>query len=355
MRVWLKRIWRIFVAKYAYLVWLLFVSFQPANAASCSLLIETSFLGLPPFSAIVFVECGESILWKAQYEVGLWDLPSGKNRYILKYSRELHGLSISPDEKWLATLEGGRGIRVLELASGKEIAFVPFPALAGAPAFSPDGALIAASDFLEKRITIFRTADWQEVLTILAPSYVDWVAFSPDGNLLAAAEGKNLFVWRTKDWNLEARLDFDSKLTAATFSPNGSLLALGFEDGSIVILDAKSLASVRHFIAHTEKVSALCFEHNGKILASGSADDTVRLWDLSTGQELCSLDLWRALELEKLISPEWYMVEKFISRVYSLTFSPDGRLLGVSGVGLDVVGYIHFLNVQLCAEGNALP
>ena len=357
MRVWRHSICQIFGGKCTFFAWLLFVIFQSSNATSCSLLKEASISVLPPFTVIAFVEHGESILWRSQYEIGLWDLTSGENRYILKYSRELHGLSISPDEKWLATIESNRGIRVLELSSGKEIAFIPFPALAGAPAFSPDGTLMAASDFpFGKRITIFRTDNWQEVLTISTPSYVDWVAFSPDGTILAAAEGKNLFLWRTNGWeNLERWLTFGSKLTAAAFSPRAPLLVLGFEDGSIVVLDTKTFASVKQVRAHTEAVTALCFDPAGMTVASGSADDTVRLWKAALDQELCSLDLWCELEVEKYVSPEWRELEKFISRVYSLTFSHGGRLLGVAGVGVGATGYVHLLSIQPRTEGDPSP
>ena len=59
---------------------------------------------------------------------------------------------------------------------------------------------------------------------------------------------------------------------------------------------------------HTSDINSVSFSPDGKLLASGSDDETIRLWDVSTGQTLHTLD-------------------EHESYVNSVSFSPDGKLL----------------------------
>ena len=59
---------------------------------------------------------------------------------------------------------------------------------------------------------------------------------------------------------------------------------------------------------HTTTVYSVAFSPDGKMLASGSSDGTVRLWDVNTGGHLRTL-------------------EEHTSLVYSVSFSPDGKTL----------------------------
>src|SRR5438067_2900 len=66
---------------------------------------------------------------------------------------------------------------------------------------------------------------------------------------------------------------------------------------------------------HSNSVNSVAFSPDGKILASGSVYNTVKLWDVTTGAELRTLDS---------------------GNVTSVTFSPDGKTLAIGSFELDL-------------------
>jgi WD40 repeat protein len=125
---------------------------------------------------------------------------------------------------------------------------------------------------------------------------VESAAFSPDCKTLATeipgeviAEGANKVVkdaGRIKLWDL-ATGNAQAILTGHTedvwclvFSPDGKMLATGSEDKTIKLWDVAKRKEVATLKGHTNKVICLAFSADGKLLVSGSADKTIKLWDV---------------------------------------------------------------------------
>jgi WD40 repeat protein len=78
------------------------------------------------------------------------------------------------------------------------------------------------------------------------------------------------------------------------FSRDGTRVALvgnrfGWLTGQMRILDAESAREIWSPRGHTSNVTDADFSPDGRRLVTASADRTVRLWDLSTGQEALKL------------------------------------------------------------------
>ncbi len=100
------------------------------------------------------------------------------------------------------------------------------------------------------------------------------------------------------------------------FSPDGSLLASSsggiVETQTIRLWDVATGEQLAVIEGHTEDITAVVFSPEGEVLASRSNDGTVRLWDVQTYSELAVLELPGGAGA-------------------GLAFSPDGRLLAAAG------------------------
>lgn len=98
---------------------------------------------------------------------------------------------------------------------------------------------------------------------------------------------------------------------SVAFSPDEDIIASGSDDKTIKLWQLKSGQEICTLNGHTNSVYCVTFSPDGKNIASSSHDKTIRLWQVNTGAEIC----------------------KFIGHtnaVYSVAFSLDGELIASS-------------------------
>ena len=76
---------------------------------------------------------------------------------------------------------------------------------------------------------------------------------------------------------------------SVSFSPDGKTLVSGSDDNTIKLWDVETGQEIRTLKGHDNYVRSVNFSPDGKTLVSGSADRTIKLWNLGTDWGLSDL------------------------------------------------------------------
>jgi WD40 repeat protein/uncharacterized caspase-like protein len=200
--------------------------------------------------------------------------------------------------------------------------------------FSPDERLLATGTFRSSTIKLWETATGRELRNLSSDtqstmSMSPYIAFSRDSRLVAVAAGDNsVRIWDvTSGRELQSLAGSQGSLAASigvyfiAFTGDGQIVTVS---DAIRVWDVASGRELRTLGTTSLSVSGLtggeggiALSPDGKQLASlvvGSGKPVVKVWDLTSGRELRSVDL---------PDEELSMAE--------VAFMPDGRLL-VAGV-----------------------
>ncbi len=187
--------------------------------------------------------------------------------------------------------------------------------LVRAVTFSPDGQL-AASSSGDNSVRVWRVATGALLQTIATETFSGAAAFSPDGRLVAygtysddARAGAPAWIASVQDGTKRPLTGAQRAIGTTAFSPDGKLVAGGGLDltragpgfvGMVTIWQVADGAPVRAFTDLRHDASSVVFAPNNRLLAAGCssgpgasrgsvAPDPVRVWDLTTGDQILEL------------------------------------------------------------------
>lgn len=248
------------------------------------------------------------------------------------HGREVRSLAYSPDGKWLAfgqirTDEGGKdrgAVRVVEVATGKEVWQSETPAMVNGIAFSPKGKLLVAR-LGSHLVGIWDAATGRERHTLrrrgsgaVSPSLsYHGIGFRPDGRELAVVlGGHNVVVWDPVTGEERRHVAIEpgrGVALAFAWSRDGKLWAVARNE-FVEIREATS-GDLLRTLEDEGRVVSVAFDPDGKRLVAGSRTPHTRLWNVETGELLTE---WGTSEDDNLVA-----------------FGPNGRRVA-TGVHTDV-------------------
>jgi len=145
------------------------------------------------------------------------------------------------------------------------------------------------------------------------------VAFSPDGKLLATGGYQEVLLWDLANARLLKRLgagQVGDTVHAAAFHKDGKLLAVaeGTPHGpaSVKLFDVESGQAAANFPEPKDAIYSLAFSPDGKLLCGGGVDAKVYVWSVDDKKNLAAI----------AGHGDW---------VLAVCFSADGKLLASAG------------------------
>jgi WD40 repeat protein len=274
--------------------------------------------------------------------IKLWQLQTGRELVTLKgHSKPVNSLAMSQDGEILASGSEDKTIKLWQLNTGLQVGSITMGGW-----FSGDsGCVYAVAISVQEQILVSLSKSgavklWnlrtgQEISRLKGDtSWVQSIAISPDGQLLASGSGDTIKLWNLGTGReLRVLTGHNSWVRTVAFSPNGQILASGSDDATIKLWHLRTGRELGTLKGHTRPIDSVVFasvgdravsdragKHNanfeelafsvnesqpsaapfvnpfpktqepevGSILASSSTDRRVKLWDTSTGQQLCT-------------------------------------------------------------------
>ncbi|MEM7124819.1 MAG: BTAD domain-containing putative transcriptional regulator [Chloroflexota bacterium] len=184
-------------------------------------------------------------------------------------------------------------------------------------AFSPDGALLASGS-LDQTIGLWDVKSRQIVRTLHGhQDGIKSVAFTPDGKRLASG-GHDFTVrlWDVASGELEDVLrQHTHQIWAVAISGNGHRLASGGSDGIVCLWDITTGSQAqlyRTLDGHVEPIYAMAMGADGQTLVTGESNGIVRIRTIERASG--------AVQAERILTKHSALVD-------DVAISPDGRCL----------------------------
>jgi len=214
------------------------------------------------------------------------------------HSTMVTDFAYSPDARLLATLGSDGIVKLWNTETRIEINTFSGYRTVGI-AFSPDGKTIAALG-KDNVIRLFNTASGQlqRRLAEINRSKVNHekdsadlfnlpvsIAFGPEGRFIVSGSENGVRVWDVASGKHVRTLLKDKVVPLVAISPDGNHIAAAVDENEIKILSTTSGKEDEAFHSKVGKVTALVFSQNGQSLMIGSRYGTIRVFDISKGEE----------------------------------------------------------------------
>ena len=118
---------------------------------------------------------------------------------------------------------------------------------------------------------------------------ISTAAYSRDLQYTAFAHANLVYILKTDEWSVAYTLEeHTDSVTSVAFSSDGRILASGALDNTVRLWEVATGQEIRCLQGQGERINFVAFSPNGELLAS-SGHGGIQLWDVSTGQEIRSL------------------------------------------------------------------
>lgn len=227
--------------------------------------------------------------------VKLWDLNTKKVLASLSgHSQAVKSVAFSPDGKILATASDDKTIKLWQIETLAEICtLLGHSHAVKSVAFSPDGQILASGSW-DKTIKLWDVNTGTEICTMTGHQLqVNSVTFSLQGQLLASASyDRTIRLWQIprRGRGAGSREQGDMNNAELKDHSQGDIPPFSLPPAPLPLIQNRPCYSLLGTLSgHAWAVLTVAFSPDGKILATGSDDNTIKLWEVNTGQLICTL------------------------------------------------------------------
>ncbi|MFN2149546.1 MAG: WD40 repeat domain-containing protein, partial [Anaerolineales bacterium] len=261
------------------------------------------------------------------YSLILWDLESGEPIHTFEVDHDNYDVAIHPGG--LQAVSGGddNKIHIWDLASGQEAGTLEgHQSFITSLTYTPDGSGLVSIDsngrvilwdlgtggiLMQSRIHDVGGSGWSAGDPPMPHLAVDFAG----RQALSCAEDNRMVFWDLQDAGDFLRFTgHQAGIGSVAFTPDGQYAVTGSgrlsvgappaKDNTIRLWDVSSGELVNSFVGHADTVVALAFSDDGKWLLSGGMDGMLSLWEVESGQQVQSIHAQTGGVFSVAISPD---------------------------------------------------
>jgi WD40 repeat protein len=242
------------------------------------------------------------------WSIKVWSLTSGKTKHHLYHKCGVYAVVIAPDGEKFFSAGNTDEIKIWHCQTGRVLQTLHgHLSTVGALAITKDGKFLASGSQINilqntfdevalqtgeyRSIKIWDLEMGQEIYSLTGhEDNICALAISDDGQtLVSGSKDQTIKIWNLATVRLiQTLIGHSHTVRLVALSPDQQILAsLGNSTLKFWNLSLGQLIS--SYGGHTASINCLTLSPDGQIFASGSDDRDIKLWDLQTYQEICTL------------------------------------------------------------------
>lgn len=217
----------------------------------------------------------------------IWDLATGEEiARVGPHGDAVTGLALRYDGQVLATASADGIAALWHPTSGRELGRLQgHQGAVRTIAFSPDGK-VAITGGDDRTIRFWDAATGAEARSLPQPGVPLCLGYSPQGTYFAAASDDRLLRIWTRGERSDVLCALEGLAHALAFSPDDRQAAVAVDDGTVRLWDLAANREIYRLAGHELAVRGVAFRPDGRALVSGSDDRTLRVWNGGQGESL---------------------------------------------------------------------